>query len=128
MRSSSFWKCRGPERGQRRAEAVAEPGDELLELGDLEDVRLFVNAVERRRLLRLEIRGHRLVGEEHELLDQPVRDVALERDDRLDHAAWSSMTTSASFRSKSIEPRRRRASFRIWNSSRISSKVGTSGA
>ena len=27
----------------------------------------------------------RLVGDEHELLDEPVRDVALERDDLLDH-------------------------------------------
>ena len=66
-----------PQRGQRRAEAVAEAGDELLELGDLEDVRLLVDAVERRRLLRLEVRRDRLVGEQHELLDQPVRDVAL---------------------------------------------------
>jgi hypothetical protein len=43
-----------PQRVDRRAEAVAEAGDELLELGDLEDVRLLVDAVERRRLLRLE--------------------------------------------------------------------------
>ena len=43
-----------------------------------------MDPVERRRGLRLEIGGHRLVREEHELLDQAVGDVALERDDRLD--------------------------------------------
>src|SRR2546428_523537 len=35
----------------RRGEAVAEAGDELLELGHLQNVRLFVNAIERRRVL-----------------------------------------------------------------------------
>src|SRR2546427_765583 len=35
----------------RRGEAVAEAGDELLELRHLQNVRLFVNAIERRRVL-----------------------------------------------------------------------------
>ena len=55
--------------------------------GDLQDVRLLVHAVERRRGLLLQIRRDRLVGEEHELLDEAVRDVALQGDDRLDLAA-----------------------------------------
>ena len=59
-----------PQRVGRSGQAVAEPRNEFLELRDLEDVGLFVDAVERRRLLRLEERRHGLVGEEHELLDQ----------------------------------------------------------
>ena len=33
----------------------------------------------------VQVLRHRFVGDEHELLDEPVRHVALERDDRLDH-------------------------------------------
>src|SRR5207245_2650523 len=75
------------QRIERRGETVAESGDELLELRDLQDVRLLVDTVQRRRAGRLEMRGDRLVGEQHELLDQSMRDVPLQRDDRLDDAA-----------------------------------------
>ena len=70
---------------RRRAEAVAERRDELLELLDLERVGLLVDAVERRHVVVVEVLRDRLVGDQHELLDQPMRDVALGRDDRLDH-------------------------------------------
>ena len=78
----------GPERVQRCAEAVAEPVHELLELRHLQDVRLFVNAIEGGRLLRFEVGRHRLVRQEHELLDEPVRHVPPQRDDGFDHAAF----------------------------------------
>ena len=38
-------------------------------------------------LLHLQVGGDRFVGQEHELFDQPVRHVAVEGDNRLDHAA-----------------------------------------
>ena len=76
-----------PDSRRRRTEAVAEAGDELLEALDLQQVRLLVHAIERRRRLLLEKRRDGFVGQEHELLDQAMRDVPLERDDRLDHAA-----------------------------------------
>ncbi len=46
-----------------------------------------MHAVERRRVLRVEIGRDGLVREQHEFFDQPVRDVAVERDDRFDRAA-----------------------------------------
>ena len=36
-----------PQRGELCAEAVAEPGDELLELRDFHEIRLLMNPVER---------------------------------------------------------------------------------
>ena len=67
----------------RRAERVAEARDEGLELLDLQRVGRLVHAVEARNVARLEELGHRLVREQHELLDDPVGDVPLSGDDRL---------------------------------------------
>ena len=63
---------------------MAESRDELLELLDLQQVRLFVNAIQPGPALLLEVVGHGLVGQQHELFDHPVRDVALGDDDVLD--------------------------------------------
>ena len=52
---------------------------------DLERVGLLVDAVERRHVVLVEVLRDGLVGEQHELLDEPVRDVALGGDDRFDH-------------------------------------------
>ncbi len=73
---------------ERRAERVAEPADELLELRHLARIGLLVDAVEARAAGCLEVIGHRLVGQQHELFDQPVRDVALGGDDVLDFAGF----------------------------------------
>ena len=73
-----------PQRVERRAERVAEARDELLELLDLQQVGLLVNAIQPGPALLLEVVGHGLVGQQHELLDEPVRDVALGDDDVLD--------------------------------------------
>ncbi len=69
-----------------RRQRIAQRRDELLEDLDLRRIGLFVNAIERRHAALLEMRGDRFVGEQHELLDEPVRDVPLRRDDRLDQA------------------------------------------
>jgi len=74
MALTSFWKCFGWTL-RRDAEGVAERRDELLELVHLEDVRRLVDAEQRRRPVIGQVLRHRLVGEQHELLDQPVRDV-----------------------------------------------------
>ena len=68
------------------AETVAESAHELLELLDLQRIRILVDAEQAGHIVVVEVLRHRFVGDEHELLDDPVRDVALERDDRLDHA------------------------------------------
>ena len=47
-------------------------------------IRLFVHPVERRHADPLEVRRHGFVGQQHELLDQPMRDVPLGGHDRLD--------------------------------------------
>ena len=75
-----------PQRVERRAERVAEPGDELLELLHLQQVGLLVNAIQPGAAALFEVVGHGLVGQQHELLDDPVRDVALGDDDVLDTA------------------------------------------
>ena len=69
----------------RRGEAVAERRDELLELLDLERIGRLVDAVERRHVVVVEVLRHRLVGDEHELLDDPVGDAPLGGDDLLHH-------------------------------------------
>ncbi len=74
----------GTDRVRRRAEGVPETRHELLELLHLERVGRLVDPVEPRNAARLEELRHRLVGEQHELLDDPVRDVPLGRDDGLD--------------------------------------------
>ena len=43
-----------------------------------------MHAVQRRDAVILEMRGHCFVGQQHELLDDAMRDVTLARDDRLD--------------------------------------------
>ena len=45
-----------------------------------------MDAVERRDVVVVEMLRDGLVGDQHELLDEAVRDVALGGDDRLDHA------------------------------------------
>src|SRR5688500_13222201 len=67
-----------------RGKAVAERGDEFLEVLHLLDVRRFVDAVQGGRLVGDEMRRHRLIGEQHELFDEAVRDVAFSGNDRLD--------------------------------------------
>ena len=77
-------KVRRPERAALRAKAEAQRRDELVELEHLERIGRLVNSIERRHLILLEMLGYGLVGEKHELLDQPMRDVAFVRDDVFD--------------------------------------------
>jgi hypothetical protein len=93
---------------------------------DLQRVGSLVHAEERRHVVVVEMLRDRLVGEQHELLDDPVRDVPLGGDDASTSPA-SSITISGSGRSKSIDPRRWRRVLRTPNSSCIDSKSGTSG-
>ena len=60
--------------------AGADPlrGSEIAELQELLVVRFFVDTVERGLLAVLEFAGHQLVGEQHEFLDELVRDVVLD--------------------------------------------------
>ena len=74
----------GPQRVERRGEAVPEARQELLEPGDLERVGFLVDAVQPRHVAGVEELRNRLVGEQHELLDDAVRDVPLARDDLFD--------------------------------------------
>jgi hypothetical protein len=72
------------ERLAAAGEAVAERRDERLELPHLLRVGRLVHAVQRRHTVFHEVRGHRLVGQQHELLDEAVGDVALARHDVVD--------------------------------------------
>ena len=87
-----------------------------------------MHAVEARDVARLQELRHRLVGEQHELLDDPVGDVPLGGDDRLDLSGLVEHDLCL----VEVEVDRRRAgagaSLRISNSSRIRSNIGTSGA
>ena len=65
----------------RRVEAMAERLQERLELQQPHRIGRFVHPVQRRHVGAFEVRGHRLVGQQHELLDDPVGDVALRGDD-----------------------------------------------
>ena len=70
--------------GQRpHAQRIAESRGDHFEVVHPLGVGLFVNAVERSDALVFQIRGHALVGREHELLDQAMRDVALRAGDAL---------------------------------------------
>ena len=53
-------------------------GSEITKFEELLVVRLFVDAVERGLFAVLEFAGHQLVGEQHEFLDELVRDVVLD--------------------------------------------------
>ena len=68
------------------------------------------------------------VGQQHELLDEPVRDVAL----GAMIASTMPLVVDDDFRLLEIEVDRAAAAAarrcRIWNSSRIVSNIGTSGA
>jgi hypothetical protein len=81
-----FLEVLWPDRVPARGEAVAERRDEHLEVFDLLEIRCLVHAVQRRHVIADQVRRDRLVRQEHELLDDPVRDVALHRDDVLDLA------------------------------------------
>jgi hypothetical protein len=72
----------------RRAQRESECRDELLELQHLEWIGRLVDAIERGHVPVFEVRGHGLVRQQHELFDQPVRDVALGRDDVRDEALF----------------------------------------
>ena len=72
--------------GGRRSQRVAEAADELLELLHLAGVGFLVDPVKARAAVLLEVIRDRLVGQEHELFDDAMRDVALARDDVLDLA------------------------------------------
>ena len=69
---------------RRRAQTVSECLGELLELGDLLRIGRLVDAIQSGQIGLLQMRRHRFVRHEHELLDDSMRDVALGRDDRLD--------------------------------------------
>ncbi len=71
---------------RRRGEAVAQGRDEFLELLDLERIGRLVDTVERRHVVVVEVLRDRLVRDEHELLDDPVRHTALGGDDLFHHA------------------------------------------
>ena len=58
-------------------ETVPETGGELRDGGEGVGVRLFVNPVQAGNLEPVEVAGHRLVGGDHELLDDTVGHVAL---------------------------------------------------
>ena len=75
-----------PHRASGRAEAVAKRLDELFEFRDLLLVRRLVDAMQRGHPLLDEVFRHRLVRQQHELLDETMRDVALRGDDRFDFA------------------------------------------
>jgi hypothetical protein len=60
--------------------------------------------MQRRRTVLDQVRGHRFVGQQHELLDDPVRHVALAGHDRLNLAELRQDDLGLG-RSKSIEPR-----------------------
>ncbi len=66
-------------------ETVTESGHELLELLDLQRIRILVDAEQAGHTVVVQVLRHRFIGDEHEFLDDPVRHVALERNDRLDH-------------------------------------------
>ena len=63
------------------AQRIAEGVRQLFELENLFRVWFFVNAVQRAEPAALEVARDRLVGGQHELFDQPVRDVAFAADD-----------------------------------------------
>ena len=86
MRSTSFWKCFGWTSSGPAPEAVPECPDELLELRHFEWIRFFVDAVQRRHFLIGQVLRHSLVGDEHELFDDPMGDVPLECNDLCHHA------------------------------------------
>ena len=69
-----------------RGKAVAERGDEGFELLDLLGIGRLVHTMQRRDGLPFEMGRHRLVGEQHELFDDAVRDVALARHNRFNLA------------------------------------------
>ena len=75
-----------PHGARRRRQRIAEAGNELLELLDLQHVGLLVDAIDARHAAPFDVGRDGLVGEQHELFDQLVRDVALGLDDRLDLA------------------------------------------
>jgi len=78
-------KVARPDRVGRRGQAVAERGHELLELLDLERIGRFVDAIERRHVVVVEVLRHGFVRDQHELLDDPVGDAPLGGDDLLHH-------------------------------------------
>src|SRR5271157_1835260 len=65
------------------AQRIAEPGSDGLEVVNALWVGLLVDAVERGDVLVLQVAGDALVGRQHELLDDAVRDVALRARDAL---------------------------------------------
>ena len=62
--------------GQVSLELVAEALEDFLQVDEAVRVGAVVDPVDRRLLGEEELLRHGLVGREHELLDQPVRDVA----------------------------------------------------
>ncbi len=77
------------QRRQRRAKAVPEPLNEIFELAHLHHIGLFMNPVQRGCVLRLEMRCHRLVRQQHELFNETVRDVPVQGDDGFDASAFA---------------------------------------
>src|SRR5258707_1378377 len=63
------------------AQRVAEDVRQLLKLENLFRVGLFVHAVQGTDAAAFEVSRDRLIGGQHELLDQAMRDIALAADD-----------------------------------------------
>ena len=62
-------------RNRAHAQRVAEVRRDLFEVQYAFRVGLLVDAVDRRFQMLFEMRGHSLIGRQHELLDQAVRDI-----------------------------------------------------
>ena len=71
-------------RVERGGKTEAEARDKLLELFDLEKIRLLMDAIDCRCLALLQVLGHGLVREQHELFNQSMSNVAFGGDNRLD--------------------------------------------
>ena len=70
----------------RRPESVSKRDREGIKIRDLGRIRRLVDAKQRRQLAVSEMTGNRLVGCQHELLDDAMRYVAVCRYDVLDHS------------------------------------------
>ena len=79
-------KMCGSDSGRRRIQREAETGNEGLELLHLPGIRRFVNPIQRRHAGLFQMLRHRLVGQQHELLDHLVRHIPLGCDDVDDQA------------------------------------------
>jgi hypothetical protein len=71
------WRTDGTVQRGAQAERIAERASQFLEFDHLFRVGFFVRPVQRAEAAPIQIPRHLLVGQQHELLDQPVGDVPL---------------------------------------------------